>query len=190
MQTRTRLKIAIAELTAQNYEVPKGEEHLFHVLQEVKKWNVDTGKPINRPRVQKYGAKTFAIVREDLVKQGYTLTVLHNPNEYALKKHQENETNAAQRAEEKRIADEEKAKADKEAADKAQQDAIDAAVAKALGGVQDKIDQGIAAGLKAQQSKAAKTTASTSKEAADKAATKADNKQETGAADQKGTENK
>lgn len=71
-------------VTAENYIVPDGEEHLYHVIQEVKKFNAETGKRLSRPVVQKYGKKEYeSIVQRQLKLQGYTVEVLHKPVQVA-----------------------------------------------------------------------------------------------------------
>ena len=112
----------IEKLTAENYVVPKGEERFYHVVLEVRQFDQKTGARISRPRVQKFGKKMFeAHIHASLVKQGYSITVLHDPNEW-LKEHQAKAERAAKEAAEA------KAKAEQEKFDAA----VAAAVAKAL----------------------------------------------------------
>lgn len=112
----------IEKLTPENYIVPKGEERFYHVVIEVEQFDQKTGKRLSRPRVQKFGKKMFeAHILASLRKQGYKVTVLHNPNEW-LKDYQ---AKAAQAAKEQAEA---KAKAEQERFDAA----VAAAVAKAL----------------------------------------------------------
>lgn len=112
----------IEKLTSENYIVPKGEERFYHVVIEVEQFDQKTGKRLSRPRVQKFGKKMFeAHILASLRKQGYKVTVLHNPNEW-LKDYQ---AKAAQAAKEQAEA---KAKAEQERFDAA----VAAAVAKAL----------------------------------------------------------
>lgn len=67
----------------EKYVCPKGEEHLYHVLQEVVRYNEATGERINPSRVQKYGRKAFEhFIADQLRQQGYTIVILHDPNEY------------------------------------------------------------------------------------------------------------
>lgn len=109
-------------LTPETYVVPKGEERYYHALIEVKQFDPKTGQRISRPRVQKFGKKIFdRVVRDALMKQGYEVTILHNPTEWikAQAAHQAASAKAAREAKEK-------AEAEK------MQAAIDAAVAKAL----------------------------------------------------------
>lgn len=122
MITKEGRDLPIEKLTPENYIVPKGEERFYHVVIEVEQFDQKTGKRLSRPRVQKFGKKMFeAHILASLRKQGYKVTVLHNPNEW-LKDYQ---AKAAQAAKEQAEA---KAKADQERFDAA----VAAAVAKAL----------------------------------------------------------
>lgn len=131
MLTKECKDVNIIEITSGNYAVPKGEEKIYHVKIEVKKFNANTGERQSKPRIQKFGIKTYeTTVRADLIRQGYTLDVLHNPNDWmkanaeAIKKAAEEKAAAsAKAAEEKAAADAkaaEKAKADEKAALKAE----------------------------------------------------------------------
>lgn len=98
-----------------NYNVPKGEERLFHVRQELVQYDPKTGRKLSKPAVKKYGMKIFlTTLRDRLAQQGYTLEILHDPRTYE----------AAKAEEAKAIADAEKAA--KEAADKAAKEAAEA----------------------------------------------------------------
>lgn len=122
MITKEGRDLPIEKLTPENYIVPKGEERFYHVVLEVEQFDQKTGKRLSRPRVQKFGKKMFeAHIQASLHKQGYKVTVLHNPNEW-LKDYQ---AKAAQAAKEQEEA---KAKAEQERFDAA----VAAAVAKAL----------------------------------------------------------
>lgn len=122
MITKEGRDLPIEKLTPENYIVPKGEERFYHVVIEVEQFDQKTGKRLSRPRVQKFGKKMFeAHIQASLHKQGYKVTVLHNPNEW-LKDYQ---AKAAQAAKEQAEA---KAKAEQERFDAA----VAAAVAKAL----------------------------------------------------------
>lgn len=124
MITKDGKDTAIENLTADNYIVPKGEERSYHVVIEVVQFDPKTGKRLSRPRVQKFGRKMFeAHVRSSLQKQGYTLTVLHDPNEWI----KEQRAIAAAIREK---AEAEKAKAEKEKFDKAVADAVAKELAK------------------------------------------------------------
>ena len=118
MITKDGRDTPIEKLTPDNYIVPKGEERSYHCVIEVIQYDPKTGKKLSKPRVQKFGKKMFEnIVLDTLRKQGYTITILHDPNDW-IKEHQ---AKAA-----------EKAKAEVEAKAKAEQEKFDAAVAAAV----------------------------------------------------------
>lgn len=80
MITKNGRDLPIEQITSENYEVPRGEEMVYHVKIEVKQFNQKTGERISRPQIQKFGMKTWqGSVRDSLVKQGYTIDVLHDP---------------------------------------------------------------------------------------------------------------
>ena len=71
---------SLMDLTAENYNVPANEKHLYHCIIEVKKFNQETGERLSMPRLQKFGVKMFENgVLDNLKRQGYTITILHNP---------------------------------------------------------------------------------------------------------------
>ena len=75
--------VAITYVTPENYIVPSNEQHLYHCVIEVRKFDSETGKRLSVPRIQKFGKKSFENgILDALKKQGYTITVLHDPNEY------------------------------------------------------------------------------------------------------------
>ena len=75
--------VAIIDVTPENYIVPDNEKHLYHCVIEIKKFDSETGKRLSIPRIQKFGKKGYEnSIAENLKKQGYTITVLHDPNEY------------------------------------------------------------------------------------------------------------
>lgn len=118
MITKDGRDTPILEITPDNYLVPKGEERSYHCRIECKKFNQDTGERLSKPRIQKFGKKIFeSHVMLSLRKQGYTIDILHNPNDWEK---EQREQAAA------------KAKAQAEAKEKAEQARIDAAVAAAL----------------------------------------------------------
>lgn len=121
MITKDGRDTPIEKLTAENYIVPTGEEKDYHAVIEVVQFDPKTGKRISRPRVQKFGKKIFeAHVADSLRKQGYTVTILHDPNVW-LKEQAAKREQAAKEAAAKAKADQEKFDA-----------AVAAAVAKAL----------------------------------------------------------
>lgn len=122
MITKDGRDTPIDRLTAENYIVPQGEENVYHTVIEVIQYDPKTGRKISKPRVQKFGKKTFEThVSSSLKKQGYSVTILHDPNAWIA----EQRTKAVQDAKEKAAA---KAKAEQERFDAA----VAAAVTKAL----------------------------------------------------------
>ena len=104
--------VAIIDVTPENYIVPDNEKHLYHCVIEIKKFDSETGKRLSIPRIQKFGKKGYEnSIADNLKKQGYTITVLHDPNEYMKAKAEADEKAKAEKAK----AAEEKAKADAKA---------------------------------------------------------------------------
>jgi len=127
-----------------NYNVPKGEERLFHVRQELVQYDPKTGRKLSKPAVKKYGMKIFlTTLRDRLAQQGYTLEILHDPRTYEAAKAEEAKAHA------------EAEKAAKDAADKAAKEAAEAKDAEL-------------AALKAELAAAKKKLAKAEKEAAKK----------------------
>ena len=118
--------VAITDVTPENYIVPSNEQHLYHCVIEVRKFDSETGKRLSVPRIQKFGKKSFENgILDALKKQGYTITVLHDPNEYVKAQAEEKaaaDAKAKAEAEAKAKA-EEKAKAEAEAKAKAEEKA-------------------------------------------------------------------
>ncbi len=105
-----------------NYNVPKGEERLFHVRQELVQYDPKTGRKLSKPAVKKYGMKIFlTTLRDRLAQQGYTLEILHDPRTYEVAKVEEA----------KAIADAEKAAKDAAEAKDAELAALKAELAAA-----------------------------------------------------------
>ena len=122
MITKDGRDTPIEKLTPDIYIVPKGEEMSYHAVIEVVQYDPKTGKKLSKPRVQKFGKKMFEThVLNSLKKQGYTVTVLYDPNVWI----KEQQAKAAQ----SRAA---KAKAEQEKFDAA----VAAAVAKELAKLQ------------------------------------------------------
>lgn len=118
MLTKDGKDVDIIKIDADNYKVPAGEEHLYHVKIEVKKFNPDSGARMSRPRIQIFGAKEYeTTVKNDLVRQGYTLDVLHNPTEWLKQQEAAKAKAAEQTAADRKKAAEEKAAADAKAAE-------------------------------------------------------------------------
>lgn len=134
MITKDGKNTAIENLTAENYVVPAGEERFYHAVVEVKVFDQKTGKRLSRPRLQKFGKRLFeGVVRDQLLKMGYDITILHDPRKWeaqqakikadvatkAAAEKAENERVAAERAAEEAKA-KAKAEAEKKAAERAE----------------------------------------------------------------------
>lgn len=116
--------VAIIDVTPENYIVPDNEKHLYHCVIEIKKFDSETGKRLSIPRIQKFGKKGYEnSIADNLRKQGYTITVLHDPNEYVKAQAEEKaaRTAAQQKAAEEKAAADAKAKAEAEAKAKAEE---------------------------------------------------------------------
>ena len=97
--------LPIEQITSENYVVPSGEEHVYHVKIEVKQFNPKTGERISRPRIQKFGMKTWeSSVRDSLRKQGYTMEILHDPNTWIAENRAQIESLKAQKRESEKSA--------------------------------------------------------------------------------------
>ena len=140
--------VNVSEVTPENYIVPDNEKKLYHCIIEVRKFDSETGKRLSVPRIQKFGKKSFEnSVAHNLKLQGYTVTILHDPNEWLA-----TQAEATQKAAEEKAKATAKAKADAEAkAAEERQKAIDAAVEKALAtqaeATQKAIDKAVADAL-------------------------------------------
>lgn len=97
MQTKSGQDKPIHQLTPSDYIVPAGEEGHYHAVIEVKKFNPESGERLSKPRVQKFGSKGFKEIHQNLTKQGFTITILHDPTQY-------NESVAANKAETEKAA--------------------------------------------------------------------------------------
>lgn len=85
----------IIKVTKDTYEVPANEKHLYHVKQELTEFDRSTGKRMSRPVIQKYGKRMFeSVVYDDLKAQGYTIEVLHDPNEWLKDEAERKQTEA------------------------------------------------------------------------------------------------
>ena len=122
MITKDGRDTPIEKLTPDNYIVPQGEETAYHCVIEVVQYNPKTGEKISKPRVQKFGRKTFEqTVANALRKQGYAITILHDPKQWIAEQQAKAEAKAKETAAAKAKAEQEKFDA-----------AVAAAVAKAL----------------------------------------------------------
>lgn len=122
MITKDGRDTPIEKLTPDNYIVPRGEEKSYHAVIEVVQYDPKTGRKLSKPRVQKFGKKQFETnVLNSLRKQGYTITILHDPNAWIAEQQEKSAKTKAEQAAAK-------AKAEKEKFDAA----VAEAVAKAL----------------------------------------------------------
>lgn len=113
MRTKDGRDLPVLEITADNYNVPQGEEMTVHAKIEVKQFDPKTGARISTPRIQKFGMKEWqSVIQSSLRKQGYTVEILHDPWKFAqehaaqVKAAQEAQAKAAQEAAEKAKAEE------------------------------------------------------------------------------------
>lgn len=115
----------LVEKLKNDYKVPHGEEHLYHVIVEVKHFNDRTGVRESKPYVQKFGQKAFdTSVRSNLTKQGYTLTVIHDPHAWREQRAAESAQQAEQAAAEERARLKAELRAEIEAEIEAEQAAV------------------------------------------------------------------
>lgn len=85
-------------LTKETYQCPKGEELSYHCVIEIPSFDRNSGVKISRPRLQKFGRKTFEqVVYSRLLRQGYKVVVLHDPNDWLREKKAEIEALAAKK---------------------------------------------------------------------------------------------
>lgn len=126
MQVKTetgRIKdVGILEVTPENFICPSNERNMYHCRIEIKKFNPETGERLSKPRIQVFGKKFFETFGlHNLRKQGYTVDILHDPNQFV-------------KANRERIAAEERAKAEaeKEAEKEAERQAIRAQILEGL----------------------------------------------------------
>lgn len=103
--------VPLSEVTAENYIVPKGEERHWHVIQEKKEFDRNTGKRLSRPVLQKYDTKAYPVTRNYLIQAGYTITVLHDPEKWkqGVAQAAQRKAEADAKAKAKKIADQRKA---------------------------------------------------------------------------------
>lgn len=159
MITKDGREVALENLTAEQYIVPKGEERLYHCVIEVTNFDRKTGKRLSKPRIQKFGRKMFdAHIYHSLTQQGYDVKILHDPTKW-IAEHKA-EVAASRKA---------KAEADAAAQQKKFDDAVAAAVAKALAEKEAADAAAKAAKEKAEADAAEKAAAKAAKKAAEAA---------------------
>jgi hypothetical protein len=82
-ETGATRDVSLLEVTKENYICPAGEEMQYHCRIEVKKFNAETGERQSHPRIQKFGKKVFENnCLHNLRKHGYTVDILHDPNDF------------------------------------------------------------------------------------------------------------
>ena len=140
MQVKTetgRIKdVGILEVTPENFICPSNERNMYHCRIEIKKFNPETGERLSKPRIQVFGKKFFETFGlHNLRKQGYTVDILHDPNQFV-------------KANRERIAAEERAKA--EAEKEAERQAIRAQILEELKAERQAIRAQILEELKAE----------------------------------------
>lgn len=108
-----RRDVSLMNVTPENFIVPQGEEHLYHCKIEVRKFNVETGERLSKPRIQVFGKKFFETFGfHNLRKQGYAVEVLHDPTEWIAANKEKLESMKKAKAEEARKAEREAIKAE------------------------------------------------------------------------------
>lgn len=100
--------VGILEVTKDNFICPENERHLYHCRIEVRKFNAETGERLSTPRMQVFGKKFFETFGlHNLRKQGYTVDVLYDPNDYLKESAGKLEEIKRKRAEEAKAAERE-----------------------------------------------------------------------------------
>ena len=108
--------VGLADVTAENFICPKGEERYYHCRIEVRKFNAETGARLSKPRIQVFGKNFFELFgMRNLRKQGYTVDILHNPNEWEKENRALLAQMEAEKAAKAKEAAEEAKKAEREA---------------------------------------------------------------------------
>ena len=83
IRTKDGTMVSILDVTAENYLAPKGSEMSYHCRIEQRKFDSNTGKRLSVPRIQMFGKKEFDNgLLHHLRQQGYTVDILHDPNEW------------------------------------------------------------------------------------------------------------
>lgn len=108
--------VGLTDVTAENFICPKGEEKYYHCRIEVRKFNAETGERLSKPRIQVFGKKFFETFGlHNLRKQGYTVDILHDPNEWEKENRALLAQMEAEKAAKAKEAAEEAKKAEREA---------------------------------------------------------------------------
>ena len=111
----TTKDVDILDVTPENYIVPKGEEGSYHCRIEQTNFNPRTGKRNSVPRIQKFEAKMWPMLKRNLKLQGWDIDVLYDPTDYLKKKEEEAQLTMEQRIKKQQEAEEAKKKAERDA---------------------------------------------------------------------------
>ena len=74
--------VPLLEVTKENYIVPRGEEDTYHCRIEQIQFHPTKGTRLSRPRIQKFDAKMFPMLKRNLAQQGWDITILYDPSEF------------------------------------------------------------------------------------------------------------
>lgn len=120
-------------VTVDNYQLPQGEEGIFHVVLEVKEFDRKTGERTSVPRVQKFGVNAFETAYPNLKRLGYDVRVVHDPTKWlAAQAERAAEEERQNTPEARQAAIEEALEKQRKEFEEKQQAAIEKAVAEAL----------------------------------------------------------
>ena len=111
--------VSLLEVTAENYIVPVGEEETYHCRIEQTQFNPRNGKRLSRPVIQKFDAKMYPSVARNLRQQGWDIVVLYDPTDFLKAKEEKRQQLESMTLQQRKEA-EEKRKAAKKAALKAE----------------------------------------------------------------------
>lgn len=120
-------------VTVDNYQLPQGEEGIFHVVLEVKEFDRKTGERTSVPRVQKFGVNAFETAYPNLKRLGYDVRIVHDPTKWlAAQAERAAEEERQNTPEARQAAIEEALEKQRKEFEEKQQAAIEKAVAEAL----------------------------------------------------------
>lgn len=120
-------------VTVDNYQLPQGEEGIFHVVLEVKEFDRKTGERTSVPRVQKFGVNAFETAYPNLKRLGYDVRIVHDPTKWlAAQAERAAEEERQNTPEARQAAIEEALEKQRKEFEGKQQAAIEKAVAEAL----------------------------------------------------------
>lgn len=79
MLTKEGTNLPLTEITAANYVVEENDKDFYHCKLERKLFSSTDGSRISRPFVQMFDVKGFEMLYRNLVEQGYSVEILHDP---------------------------------------------------------------------------------------------------------------